>query len=241
MSIFESIESVDRAVLIRIREGDFNKLLQSRMVKNKIYLHITCKVDYEQYLHIDDYYRLQMCGRYPDTPMLGLDGTDTVSLTEEEMSTIVTKNRYTEWILLEIPLKDESSNSDLTEAMKGLRLAAEGFKEGNYYQILINARNAVFNHLTEKIQGSISQVRILKSDIVNSCLSKCPEYDRKIYTEILKEMGAVIVSLVNILSQFIHKDQDKIIKIPLENDLEVIYFSIALIVRYLSRLTVHYR
>jgi hypothetical protein len=133
-----------------------------------------------------------------------------------------------ERILLEIPLTDESSDLDLAQAMKNLRLAAEGFKEGNYYQILINTRNAVFNHLTEKIQGSNSQARILKPNIVNLCLSKCPEYDMKIYKEILKEIGAVTVSLVNILSQFIHKDQDNIIKIPLENDLEVIYYSISL-------------
>jgi hypothetical protein len=239
-SFFEWTDSVDRSIVIRIREGDFYKLQHSRMVKNSIYLRVTCKIDYEQYLYNNERYLLQKCQRHPDIYMHRLGETDRITLTQTEIAKIVVENNLVERILLELPLKEESPNNDLNQAIKSLRIAAEGFKEGNYETILINTRNAVYNDLTElKTKGSRKE-RVLKSTILDSCMMRCPESDRKIYAEVLKEVSKIAASLVSILSKFIHKDQQKIIKIPLENDLEAIYFSLSLIVRYLTRLSVYY-
>jgi hypothetical protein len=90
-------------------------------------------------------------------------------------------------------------------------------------------------------QSSTKKERVLKASIRTACSLKCPDSDRKIYEDVLKEMGKVVASLVRILSKFIHIDQGKIIKAPFGTDLEFIYFSLSLIARYLSRLTVHYK
>jgi hypothetical protein len=129
----------------------------------------------------------------------------------------------------------------LVNALKNLQVAAEGYKEGNYEKILINSRNAIYNDLTElRSQSSSKKERVLKTAIAAACMAKCPANDKKIYEDVLKEMGKVLASLVRILSKFIHLDQVKIIRVPFGNDLEVIFFSLSLTVRYLTKLSLHY-
>jgi hypothetical protein len=57
-SFFNRMEYADRSILIRIRESDFTKLVNTRMAKNEILLQVTCKVDYEQFFRNGEYYFL---------------------------------------------------------------------------------------------------------------------------------------------------------------------------------------
>jgi hypothetical protein len=221
VSFFNRMEDANRSILLRIRETDFNKLVNTRMAKNEILLQVTCRVDYEQFLLNHDFYLLQKCDRHADIFMKTLDGNNRISLTDEQASVILSVNRYTERIMLELPLYEEPLNNDLTNALKSLQLAIEGFKEGNYERILINTRNAVYNDITELRQVSKRKERVLKVNIITACLLKCPASDKKIYEEVLKEVSKVLASLVRVLSKFIHMDQGYVIKIPLFNDLEL--------------------
>lgn len=242
VSFFKRDASANRSILIRIRESDFSKLVNSRIAKNEVLLQVTCKVDYEQYLYSDEYFLLRKCDRFADIFVGTHEDATRINLSEAQFSMLLSENRFTERIMLEMPFDEESPNSDLIRAIKSLQLAANGFKEGNYEKTLINTRNAVFNYLTELKTRSVNKKeRVLKSSIIDSCISKCPDSDKKIYKDVLGDMSKVISYLVNILSKFIHIDQGNIIKVPFGNDLEVIYFSLSLIARYLSRLTVYYK
>ncbi len=241
VSFFHRNESVDRSILVRIRQTDFNKLVNSRLAKNELALQITCKIDYEQYTYSNELYYLQKCSRHANTFMRTFHDPDQIVLSDPQFSLILTGNRFTERIILELPTREVPAIADLENALKSLQLAAVGYKEGNYEKILINTRNTVYNDLTElRTVGSSKKERVLKTAIEIACIARCPEDDKKIYENILNEMGKVLASLVRTLSKFIHIDQGKIIKVPLDNDLEVIFFSLSLIVRYLTKLSVHY-
>jgi hypothetical protein len=115
-----------------------------------------------------------------------------VLLTDVQVSVLLSENRYTERIILELPLQEEPLNNDLAKTLKSLKLTIEGFEEGNYEKDLINARNAVYNDLTELRQVSKKKERVLKMSIITACLSKCPASDKKICEEVLKEMSKVV-------------------------------------------------
>jgi hypothetical protein len=242
MSFFKRTDFAHRAILIRLRKTDFEELIRSRTVKNKIFLQITCKIDYEQIQLSNGTYYLQKCERYADTFMKTQNNDSDILLSDNQVSLILSGNRFTERIILELPLEKSSSNSDLASAIENLHLASQGYTEGNYEKVLINTRNAIYNDLTELMtKGSKNQERILKESIRIACLDKCPDSDKRIYDDVLKETGKIAASLARILSKFIHKDQDIVIKAPFWNDLELIHFSLSLVIRYLSKLTMYYR
>ena len=149
MSFFGRMESADRSILVRIRESDFSELIRTRMAKNEILLRVTCKIDYEQFLYSNDCYLLQKCERFADTFIGTSTDNNRITLSDAQFSMILSENRYTERIILELPLEEEPLNADLQKVLNSLRLAVEGFKEGNYENVLINTRNAVYNDLTE--------------------------------------------------------------------------------------------
>jgi hypothetical protein len=168
MSFFNRMDFANRSILIKIREADFIKLVNTRMAKNEILLRVTCRVDYEQFLRNRDYYLLQKCERHPDIFMKTLGNDNRISLTDEKASEILSANRYTERIMLELPLHEQPSNNDLINAFKSLQLAIEGFKEGNYERVLINTRNAIYNDLTELRKVSKRKERVLKLNIMHA-------------------------------------------------------------------------
>jgi hypothetical protein len=136
-----------------------------------------------------------------------------------------------------MPLYNYNSNTDssIKEATNLLKSASEELEKGNFHGVLINTRNSVTNHLTEVIvEGSVKKRR-LKTQLKNAFLSRAPTDTYNIYENTIDSLECELLSALSIIHKFIHEDNDNLRLIPMREDLELAYFSIALITTYLGR------
>lgn len=239
VSFFSSKDSVDRSVLVKFPKDNFTKFVNSRLINGKFLFKISCVVDYEIYFYQNGYYYLKNIKRSPPTFIHDSNYEYRVQPTDEQISSAIEKNKYTNKLTIELPSLDEPRNNhELGSAIENLKLAAQGFVEGNFNSIILNTRNAINNNLTklEDIPKSPNKKRMLKDDIVESCLSHVPAKYKDDYNEILKYIGSITASLSSITSKYIHENQNTIRMRPLHADLELLYFSALLITKYLTSL-----
>jgi hypothetical protein len=89
-----------------------------------------------------------------------------------------------------------------------LRLSFPSFKQP------LNSVLALFHHSIHSFLQALPASHCAGC-ILLACISKCPESDKRIYKEVLKEMSKVVTSLVRILSKFVHIEQGYVIKVCL--------------------------
>jgi hypothetical protein len=131
------------------------------------------------------------------------------------------------------------NNQNLAGTIENLRLAAQVFIEGNFNSIIINTRNAISNNLTEwDDPSSPKRRRILRREIKDACLSHVPIRDKDDYNEILNYAGNIAASLSGIVNKYTHENQNIIRLRPLHADLELLYYSVSLVTKYLTTLTI---
>ena len=236
---FDSISRkyvTNRSTLFEIPSQDFSKIINSKMKGNKIVLSVECTIKCEIYKSQNGYFLLKTIGLFDNKFMYRDQNTNRITLTDEEISILIKGNRYTEIIKLNISLEKEFAiNDSLRNAIEQLKSASKGFEDGNYYTVLVNSRNAIFNYLTE--YNTNRKRRVIKQEIKDIYLSNTPEKLTKFYEDIFHEIERMTSSISGLLSKFIHTDSDKVIQRPLIADLELIYFSICLLIRYLTKLT----
>jgi hypothetical protein len=86
--------------------------------------------------------------RSPQTLVHSSEHKFRVQPTDDEISLIISKNKYTRKLGTEQSLLDKpKNNQQLTSAVENLKLAARGFIEGNFSSIILNTRNALINSL----------------------------------------------------------------------------------------------
>ncbi|MGI0051751.1 MAG: hypothetical protein ACRD8K_08445 [Nitrososphaeraceae archaeon] len=235
---FEVSKPIDLSIVLKIPYNDFRNIIKSRLMGNQILFKIDCIINYETYLKTANGFILQDFGE--NSKFLHDNNFQyRIKPTESELLRVIQQNKYTEILNIEIPFQHDIVNNDsLNKAINELKFASEGLMKGNYESLLLHSRNAVINHLTRLVNNKDSQnkKRILKEEILNDCLKTTPENLKPFYTNILEQVEKMISNLVQILSKFIHEETGKILMRPLNEDMELIFFSLCLICRYLLKI-----
>ena len=105
---------------------------------------------------------------------------------------------------------------------------------------LINIRNIVLNDLTELTtdpNNPKNSIRVLKKQIVSECIDQIPLELQGDYEKIVNNVGKMMTELLKNIHTFVHENNDKILRYPYAGDMELMYFSICLILRYLYRIS----
>lgn len=125
-------------------------------------------------------------------------------------------------------------NQDVKAAINSLGDAAHEFEQGNYHVVLLNIRNAIINHLTEVGMRNNQKKRFLKTDLKKQYIESAPTTVKKIYEEIFSKFEGELLAVLDIVHKFV-QDDNTLKLVPMAEDLELTYFSTALIIRYLTR------
>lgn len=86
-----------------------------------------------------------------------------------------------------------------------------------------------------KEEGGNKRKRILKTQLRNNLLARVPTDAYNIYKKAIDSLQDELLSALDIIHKFVHEDNDKIKMMPMREDLELAYFSIALVTSYLAR------
>ncbi|MGA9845534.1 MAG: hypothetical protein WBQ25_24815 [Nitrososphaeraceae archaeon] len=239
ISFFSSKKSAERSVLIKFPANEFTKLVSSKLINGKFTFNIVCQIDYEIYHLVNGYYYLKHVSRSALTYIQSLGNEYRIEPSDDQISLVINKNKYTSKLGMNLSLLDEPLNNQaLSSAVNNLKLAAQGFIEGDFNTVIVNTRNALANSLTEiaKTNSSSSRNRALKNEIKEACLKNIPTKDMTDYNDILKYVGNIASSLLSINHKYAHENQNTIKMRPLHADLELLYFSTSLLTKYLTRL-----
>jgi hypothetical protein len=238
ISFFQGNRSTNRSVLMKLTTNNLAKLVNSGLIDNKLLFKIAGKIDYEVYSYHHGSYCLKDIKRSPYTYIHDLEREHRVNPSEEQVSLVIEKNKYTSKLRTEFPLGDEPiNNQSLSSAIENLKLAAQGLIEGNFNSVIFNTRNALSNSLIEKVNASPTEKKsALKKDIKEACLLNIPAKDKDDYKEILNHVGSILASLLSINHKYAHENQNTITMRPLHADLELLYFSASVLTKYLTTL-----
>jgi hypothetical protein len=232
-SFLSTHSSANRSLLLKFPINKFSKIIESRLINGKFSFKIDCITYYETYVFSRGYYYLKHVGQSPPTNMHSPQDGFRIKPTDDQISSIIRKNNYTNLLRTDLELLDQPiKNQPLSDAVNTLKLAAKGYIEGDFNTVILNVRNALLNDLTEKVD----QKNVLKTIIKDACLSKTPTKDKDDYKEILKSVGHILASLLSINNKYAHENQNTIRMRPLHADLELLYFSAALLTKYLTSL-----
>jgi hypothetical protein len=211
----------------------FCKFTKSRLINGKFSFKIVCIIDYEIYFYDGSHYYITQVAQSPPTVMHDRQSDNSIIPTDDQISSIIRENKYTNVLRTDLELLDEPiNNRSLNGAVNNLKLAAEGYIKGNFNTVIINVRNALANNLIEKVDAK----NVLNTIIEGACLSKIPTRDKDDYKEILNFIGKILASLLKINHMYAHENQNDIRMRPLHADLELLYFSAALLTKYLTTL-----
>jgi hypothetical protein len=166
-----------------------------------------------------------------------VDGQSQIILPNQDAQKLMKDAEYTQKLRIDIPLYNY--NPDIDPSIKGasgcLQSASEELEKSNFHGTLINIRNAVTNHLTQIIEVKGKKKRILKTQLRNDLLARVPTDAYHIYKKVIDSLQGEILSALDIIHKFVHEDNDRIKMTPMREDLELAYFSIALVTSYLAR------
>jgi hypothetical protein len=237
-SFFSTHSSADRSFLLKIPINKFSKITESRLINGKFLFKIECIMDYEIYFYSEGYYYLIQVKQSPPTFMHSPEIDFRIRPTDDQISSIIRKNKYTNVLRTDLALFDKPINNQfLSLAVNDLKQAATGYIEGDFNTVIINVRNALRNDLTEILVVSPSEKKnVLKTAIKAACLSNISANNKDDYKEILKYVGNILASLLNINNIYAHKNQNSITTRPLHADLELLYFCASLLTKYLTYL-----
>ncbi|MDP9287461.1 MAG: hypothetical protein M3P08_04605 [Thermoproteota archaeon] len=160
-----------------------------------------------------------------------------IEFSRDDISKFLGIIHYTDKLTIELPLFNDIStvNQDIKAAINSLIDAAHEFEHGNYHGVLLNIRNAITNHLTEVGMRNNRKKRFLKTDLKKQYIATAPTTVTKIYEEIFSKIESELLAVLDIVHKFVHEDDHRLKLVPMAEDLELTYFSTALIIRYLTR------
>jgi hypothetical protein len=240
VSFFSTQYPTDRSVLLKFPINEFTKVVDHKLRKGngKFLFKIGCEMHYEVYYRHDDFYYLKKALEISPSKFMHDHHPYRVQPSDEQISSLIRKNKYTERLRTDLTLLDEPINNEhLAGAIENLKHAARGYIEGNFSSVIFNIRNALANDLTEKVDANASKKKnALKNSIMEKCLMNIPEKDKGDYKEILNYVGQIMASLLSINHKYAHENQSTIRMRPLHVDLELLYFSVSLLTKYLTTL-----
>ncbi|MFZ0515281.1 MAG: hypothetical protein WAM14_27035 [Candidatus Nitrosopolaris sp.] len=157
-----------------------------------------------------------------------------IEFSREDLDKFLGIVHYTEKLTIELPLFNDIStaNHDIKAAINSLNAAAHEFKRGNYHGVLLNIRNAIINHLTEVETTNDRKTRLVKRDLKRQYIDLAPTNVTNIYQEIFSKFERELLAVLDIVHKFVHEDDTRLKLIPMIEDLELTYFSTALLIRY---------
>jgi hypothetical protein len=241
VSFFSTNDSTDRSVLLKFPINEFTKIVDHKLRNGygKLLFKIGCEMHYEVYYRHDGkrFYYLKKALEISPSKFMHDHHPYRVQLSDEQISSLIRKNKYTERLRTDLTLLDEPINNEhLAGAIENLKQAARGYNEGNFSSVILNIRNALANDLTEKVGANAKKKNALKNGIKEKCLMNIPEKDKGDYKEILNYIGKILASLLSINHKYAHENQSTIRMRPLHADLELLYFSVSLLTKYLTTL-----
>jgi hypothetical protein len=173
ISFFQGNRSADRSVLMNLTTNNLAKVVNSGLIGNKLLFKIAGEIDYEVYSYQNGNYYLKDIKRSPFTYVHDLQRKYRASPSEEQVSLIIEKNKYTDKLRTELHLGDEPiNNQSLSNAIENLKLAAQGLIEGNFSSVILNTRNALSNSLTEKADASPTEKKSALKKVIKKHVSQ---------------------------------------------------------------------
>lgn len=239
--------NIDANITIHFSREILDKIIYRNFNENKIELKIKVGMEFEFLQKNGNYYNLTNPYSSLSPYIHDSQREYGILLSEDLVTEIVAKNHGTEIISISIPIpmQEKCRIASLQNALVNLQLACEAYSKGNKGDFIINIRNTILNNLTEltnnspgKSKGnSPTKKRILKQDIIEECLKQIPTSDLGSYKNILTNVSNIIRDLLKNINTFVHEDTGKIIKWPYPADMELIYFTTCLIIRYLFNIS----
>jgi hypothetical protein len=83
-----------RSVMFEIPSQEFNKIINSRMRRNKIVLSLQCKIKYEIYKYQDGNFLLKKINKFDNKFMHQNQNSNRIILSDEESSTLIKDNEF---------------------------------------------------------------------------------------------------------------------------------------------------
>ena len=158
-------------------------------------------------------------------------------MSNQDVQVLIKDSEYTQRLKIDIPLYNYNANgNDLIKgAYSCLQSAADEFEKGNVRGVLDDTRNAVTNHLTEVVVENSKKKRILNRQLRSEFLDRAPTEAYNIYKNVVDNLEVELLAVLEIIHKFVHEDGNKLAMMPMRDDLELTYYSIALITSNLAR------
>jgi hypothetical protein len=160
-----------------------------------------------------------------------------ILFSSEEFASIIKGIKHVEVIRIEIPLSTQGSitNVYLRKAADLMLASGRAIEKGNNEAVLLNTRNAILNQLTELATVTGKAERHVRLTIKQEVLQNAPAEALNMYREVLERVEDQLLAALQIIHKFVHEDTGRLKLTPLNDDIEYVYFNVALIIKYLSK------
>jgi len=222
---------------LTIHSKALEKILDLIMKKQVVALQISSDIYYHVYMLKDTFLYLQGIQNLLVSVESKGPRVKFIEFSEQDVRRLVAGLHYTETLKIELPLFNDIStvNPHIKNAIKSLTEAAGEFEHGNYHGVLLNIRNAVTIHLTEVGTRNSKKERYLSKNIKDEYMATAPTSVSNMYEEIFSNLEKQLLAVLEVIHKFVHEDGNRLKLVPMAEDLELVYFSVALVIRYLVR------
>lgn len=232
---------IQSSIVLKFSNEILNDVLTHHICGHKIEMKIKATIEYELLEKTNINFILKFpIGTHPSYIHDNVRSGG-VLLNSDIISDIIRSNGASVTIPISIPIPIlEESNSSLSRALSHLQTVTASYTGGKIGEFLINIRNVVLNDLTELSPDPNNpgrDLRLLNKEIIDQCISRIPVEGRKDYEKIIANVGKMTTDLLRNIHIFVHENTTEILRWPYAGDLEIMYFSVCLIIRYLHRIT----
>lgn len=229
------------SIVLKFSNAILNDVLTHQICGHKIEIKIKTTIEYELLEKTSSNFVLTYPSGTHPSYIHDNDHSYGVLLNSNIVTDIIKSNGACVTIPISIPLPLlEGNNSSLSKALSYLETVAANYTEGKIGDFLINIRNVILNDLTELSHDPNNpgrDIRLLKKEIVDQCINRIPIESQKDYEKIIANVGKMTTDLLKNVHIFVHETTTEFLKWPYAGDMELMYFSVCLIIRYLHRIT----
>jgi hypothetical protein len=240
-SMISDINSIDTSIVLNFSNEVLLDIIEYYIAGNRIEIKINATIEYELLDNQNNHFIIRIPRGIHASYIHDDKRSASILLNSDMIDDIINKNEAKITIPITIPLpKLESKISELSKAITNLQKVSTNYTSGSFGDFLINIRNIVLNDLTELAtdpNNPKNSIRVLKKQIVSECIDPIPLELQGDYEKIVNNVGKMTTELLKNIHTFVHENNDKILRYPFAGDMELMYYSICLIIRYLHRIS----
>jgi hypothetical protein len=163
------------------------------------------------------------------------DVPDFIVLSSDDVSDIVRKVGYANYIVLSVPApvpRVSTNIKGLADAVNHLLLARQALERLDYVQVIKVCRNVIYNDITEvKVDKERKErERVIRGGVRELIMRRFGGDASRFYEDILEKVERMIRSATDYMSRFIHEELDQVLMNTSPADAEYAYHTTLTIV-----------